>query len=320
MRIVLITPEGPTSRTGNRVAASRWARILRRLGNRVHIAAEYDGRPADLMVAVHAWRSAAAIERFKAMFPERPVILQLSGTDIYGHIDTDPEKTLRSMTLADRLVALNDLAGCVVPKRLHPRLCVIHQSAARLPHPRRPSTRAVVVAVIGHLREVKDPLRTAEAARLLPAGSRVRIVQVGRAYTPAWAARAEAEMKANPRYLWRDDVPGAAVRRLLARSHAMVISSLSEGGANVISEAAVAGVPVLASCIDGNVGLLGADYPGYFPVGDTRALARLLRKLEDDPRFVARLRQAVARRSPLFRPARELAAWRRLLAGLRADG
>ena len=271
-----------------------------------------------MMVAVHAWRSAAAIARFKAKYPERPVILQLSGTDIYHYVDDDPAPTLRSMELADRLVALNDLAWRAVPKRLRARLCVIHQSAAALPYPRRPSRRAVVVSVIGHLRDVKVPLRAAEAARLLPADSRVRIEQVGRAYTPEWAARARAEMAANPRYIWRDDVPAAAVRRLLARSHAMVISSLSEGGANVISEAAVAGVPVLASRIDGNVGLLGTDYPGYFPVGNTRALARLLQRLEQEPRFVARLRKALTRRAPLFRPAREIAAWRRLLAGLRA--
>jgi len=283
----------------------------------VRIAADYDGRPADLMVAVHAWRSAAAIERFKAKFPDRQVILQLSGTDIYQYLDTDPVPTRRSMELADRLVGLNDLAGAVVPKRLRSRLSIIHQSAIRLPHPRRPSARAVVVSVIGHLRDVKDPLRAAEASRQLPAESRVRIEQVGRAYTPQWAERAHAEMKANPRFHWRGDVPAAAVRRLLARSHAMVISSVSEGGANVISEAVVAGVPVLASRMDGNIGLLGAGYPGYFPIGDTKALARLLQKLEGDPRFVARLRQAVARRAPLFRPARETAAWRRLLAGLR---
>jgi glycosyltransferase involved in cell wall biosynthesis len=123
-------------------------------------------------------------------------------------------------------------------------------------------------------------------------------------------------MKTNPRYRWRGDVPAAAVRRLLARSHAMVISSLSEGGANVISEAAAAGVPVLASRVDGNVGLLGSDYPGYFPAGDTQALARLLRRLEREPRFVARLGKALARRAPLFRPAREVAAWRKLLAGI----
>jgi putative glycosyltransferase (TIGR04348 family) len=268
------------------------------------------------MVAVHAWRSAEAIGRFKAQYPERPVVLQLSGTDIYQYIDEDPAPTLRSMALADRLIALNGLAWRVVPKPLRPRLSVIHQSAEPLAEPRRPSRRAVVVSVIGHLRDVKDPLRAAEAARRLPADSRVRIEQVGRAYTTDWAERARAEMEANPRYRWRDDVPAAAVRRLLARSHAMVISSLSEGGANVISEATVAGVPVLASRIDGNVGLLGAGYPGYFPVGDTQALADLLRRLEGDARFAGRLRLALARIAPLFRPTREVAAWRRLLAGL----
>jgi putative glycosyltransferase (TIGR04348 family) len=277
MKIVLITPAGPTAHTGNRVTASRWAGILRKLGHHVRVAADYDGRPADLMVAVHAWRSASAIERFKATFPTRPVVLQLSGTDIYQYIDTDPGPTLRSMQRADRLVALNDLAWKVVPKPLRARLCVIHQSAAPLGRPRRPSPRNVVVSVIGHLRDVKDPLRAAEAARLLPAESRILIEQVGRAYTPAWAERARAEMASNARYKWRGDVPAAAVRRLLARSHAMVISSLSEGGANVISEAAVAGVPILASRMDGNVGLLGSDYRGYFPVGDTRSLAALMR-------------------------------------------
>jgi glycosyltransferase involved in cell wall biosynthesis len=217
----------------------------------------------------------------------------------------------------DRLVALNDRASRVVPKNLRSRLSVIFQSAPSLPRPRSPSRRAVVVSVIGHLRDVKDPLRAAEAARLLPSGSQISIEHVGRAYTPAWAARARAEMAMNPRYLWRDDVPTTAVRRLLARSHAMVISSVSEGGANVISEAIVAGVPILASRIDGNIGLLGTDYPGYFPVGNTRALARLLQRIENDPRFVEQLRKALARRAPRFQPAREVMAWRRLLAGLR---
>ena len=137
------------------------------------------------------------------------------------------------------------------------------------------------MAVIGHLRDVKDPFRAAEAARRLPARSRIRIVHLGAAETPQWTARAQAEMKANPRYVWRGDRPRAEVRRLLGRARAMVLSSLSEGGANVISEAVAAGVPVLASRIDGSVGLLGRDYPGYFPVGDTAALARLLHRHRD---------------------------------------
>ena len=295
------------------MASLRWSRILRGLGHKVRIASSYDGQPADLMVAVHAWRSADAIAGFKARYPARPVVLQLSGTDIYEYLRSDPGPTVRSMDLADRLVGLNDLAPRAVPPRLRTRLRIIFQSATPPKQPKRPSKRAVTVAVIGHLRDVKDPLRAAEAARLLPAESRIRIEQVGRAYTPRWAARARAEMKHNKRYRWRDDVPAASVRTLLARSHVMVIWSESEGGANVISEAAVAGVPVLASRMDGNVGLLGSDYPGYFPVGDTRALAQLLERLEQEPAFAALLTKAIGRRAPLFRPAREIAAWRQLL-------
>jgi putative glycosyltransferase (TIGR04348 family) len=317
MDIVLITPPGPTSRTGNRVAAERWAGILRRLGHRVTIATEYAGEPADALVAIHAWRSAAAIQQFKTLYPDRPVIVQLSGTDIYQYIAEDPEPTLRSLRLADCLVAINSLAWRKIPKTLRPKLRLIYQSVEGPKRPWRPGRRAVTVSVIGHLRDVKDPLRAAEAARLLPPASRVQIVQVGRAYTPEWAALARAEMADNPRYVWRDDVPRAAVRHLLRRSHAMVLSSINEGGAHAVSEAIVAGVPVLASRMDGNVGLLGAGYPGYFPVGNTRALARLLRRVETDPGFVAALRRAIARQAPLFQPSREIAAWKKLLAELR---
>lgn len=298
------------------MAANRWARILRGLGHRVRIDAAYDGEPADVMVAVHAWRSAKAIERYKTAYPNHPLVLQLSGTDIYGTLKSDPVPTLQAMERADRLVALNDLAWKVVPRRLHKKLIVMHQSAEPLAEPRQPNPRAVIVSVIGHLRDVKDPLRAALAARLLPAESRVRIEQVGRAYTPEWAARARAEMADNPRYRWRDDVPAAGVRRLLARSHAMAITSLSEGGANVISEAVVASVPILASRMDGNVGLLGRDYAGYFPVGDTKALARLMRRLEEEPAFVTQLGAMLRARAPLFRPMREIAAWRALLTDI----
>lgn len=309
---------GPSSRTGNRVAAQRWAGILTRLGHEVEIATEYDGASADLMVAIHAWRSAAAIERFKSRYlGQRPVIIQLSGTDIYDYIDSDPQPTRRSLELADRLVAINNLAWKKVPKAQRAKLRLIYQSTARPAKPWQPDPRAVVISVIGHLRDVKDPLRAAEAARALPAASRIRVEQVGRAYTPQWAERAKAEMGSNPRYQWRDDVPRAGVEALLRRSHAMVISSTSEGGATVVSEAAVAGVPILASRMDGNVGLLGADYPGYFPVGNTAALTRLMRRVETDATFVARLRRAVARQARLFEPAREKDAWKKLLAELR---
>jgi putative glycosyltransferase (TIGR04348 family) len=291
----------------------RWARILRQLGHRVHLAHRYDGAAADLMIALHAWRSADSIRRFRELYPDRPLIVGLSGTDIYDYIDRDPGPVLHSLACADRLVALQEPARERVPARFRDKVRIVYQSAALLRRSRPRRTDTFDVAVIGHLREVKDPFRAAEAARRLPASSRIRIVHLGAAETARWAAAAKAEMANNPRYIWRGDRPRADVRRLLGRARAMVLSSLSEGGANVISEAVAAGVPVLATRIDGSVGLLGRDYPGYFPVGDTAALAQLLTRIETDAAFLKRLNRAIVRRAHLFRPAREKAQWKALL-------
>ena len=265
------------------------------------------------MIAIHAWRSADSIRNFRELYPDRPLVVALSGTDVYDYIDRDPAPTLRSLACADRLVALQELVRRRVPARFRAKVRVVHQSAMPPPGMHLRRRAGFDVAVIGHLREVKDPFRAAKAARRLPASSRIRIVHLGAAETPQWAATAKAEMAANPRYVWRGDRPRAEVRRLLARARAMVLSSLSEGGANVISEAVTAGVPVLATRIDGSVGLLGRDYPGYFPVGDTEALARLLNRIETDAAFRERLQRAIARRAHLFRPALEKAAWKKLI-------
>ncbi|TMJ25122.1 MAG: TIGR04348 family glycosyltransferase [Alphaproteobacteria bacterium] len=312
MQIVIITPQRSSSRSGNGTTTARWERILRQLGHSVRVAGKYAAEPAELMIALHAWRSAESIARFRKLHPERPLIVALSGTDIYDYIDRDPKPTLHSLACADRLVALQELAAHRVPERFRAKVRVIHQSAPPVESGRK-SARCFEVAVIGHLREVKDPFRAAQAARDLPASSRIRIVHLGAPDSPRWRAMAQAEMRRNPRYIWRGDRPRAEVRRLLGRARAMVLASVSEGGANAISEAVAAGVPILASHIDGSVGLLGRDYPGYFPVGDTAALTRLLHRIETDARFLLRLRRAVARRMPLFRPAREQAAWQSLL-------
>ena len=315
MKISLITPVPKQSRAGNQVTARRWARLLRDLGHVVQVARDYRNEPVDLMIALHAWRSAASIERFRARHLDAPLVVALTGTDIYRYAVSDAATTLRSLDLADALVGLHDLVGEAIPREHRRKLVIIHQSATALPR-RPPLQRVFDVLVIGHLREEKDPLRAAAAARLLPANSRVRIVHFGGAYDRQWAERARREMAQNPRYCWRGDVPAHAVRRALARARLMVLSSIMEGGANVVSEAAVAGVPVLASAIPGSIGLLGRDYPGYFPVGDTAALARLMRRAEDEPTFHAALERQRAKRAPLFAPEREKEAWRGLLARL----
>ena len=247
------------------MTATRWARILRSLGHRVRIAVEYEDDPADLMVALHAWRSARSIERFRARYPDRPLVVALTGTDIYSFIHSHTEETLRSLDLADVLVGLHELVAAAIPERYHDKLKIIYQSVSPLGERRPPLRHWFEILVIGHLREEKDPLRTAEAARLLPESSRIRVVHFGRAYDESWAERARAEMARNPRYLWRGEVPRWKVRAAQGRASLMVLSSILEGGANVISEAVVAGLPVIASEIAGSVGLLGKDYPGYYP-------------------------------------------------------
>jgi putative glycosyltransferase (TIGR04348 family) len=312
MFIRLITPAPPRSRTGNRATAARWAAILRALGHQVRVSVDYGGEPADLMIALHAWRSAEAIAGFAAVYPERPLVVALTGTDAYRFIPSHPEPTLRSIALAHRLVGLHDLIGETVPPEHRAKLRVIYQSA-RPCGPRRPAQRNFLVCVAGHLREEKDPLRPALAVRDLPPGSRLRVDHYGAAHSPDWALAAEQEMAVNPRYHWHDEVPHHRVRQAYTRAHLLVLPSRMEGGANVISEAVAAGLPVIASRIAGSIGLLGPNYPGYYPVEDTASLRDLLLLAERDPQFYQDLEAACAGRRHLFTPEREQAAWAALL-------
>lgn len=81
----------------------------------------------------------------------------------------------------------------------------------------------------------------------------------------------------------------------------------------MISEAIVARLPVIASRVAGNVGLLGEDYAGYFSTGEAQELACLMERAESDPEFLAVLKSHCERRAHLFRPERELAAWRDII-------
>ena len=321
MRIILVTPAGGVPRSGNRITAIRWARILRSLGHRVGVETDWDGAGADvaapdLLVALHAWRSAPSVTRYRSRFPSRPLIVALTGTDVHRFLAADGATTRRSLEQADALVALHGLVGESLPAKFRSKVRIIHQSAPAPGLPRRPSKRSFDICVVGHLRTEKDPLRAAYAARAMPAGSRLRVLHAGEAREPEWADLARSEMARNRRYRWLGGLPGWRVRRLYARAHAMVISSVMEGGANVVSEAVVAGLPVIASRIPGNEGLLGSGHPGYFPPGNTDALRARLVDAEGEPGFLADLARAGAKRAPRFTVERERDAWRQLLDAL----
>jgi len=330
MRIGIVTPAPPDSRYGNRITALRWAKILRRLGNRVTVLQTYDAKPYDLLVALHARRSHSSIIGFRRHNPAAPVIVALTGTDLYRDIRTN-RQAQKSLEIATRIIVLQAKAIDELRPSLQDKTRVIYQSVedirdlaiggaaktrAREQERRKRFKANFDVCVIGHLRTVKDPFRTAMAARLLPRSSRIHVLQVGGAMTEAAAARARKEMLVNQRYEWVGEQARSQVRRILARSRLCVLSSRMEGGANVLSEAIVASVPVLASRIDGTVGILGGDYPGLFGVGDSKQLAQLLTRAETDRKYLTELRDRCKKLAPLFDPKREEQAWADLIREL----
>ena len=217
------------------------------------------------------------------------------------------------MELADAMVCLHDLVKEITPISLQSKLHVIFQSAKPLTGPRKFSGRNFNICVVSHLREIKDPMRTALAVRTVPNQSKIKVTHLGMAHDGRSAARAIREMKQNPRYVWKGEVAGWQVRQELKRSHLMVISSRAEGGANVISEAVVAGVPVIASKIDGNVGLLGKNYRGYYPVGNTKELRKVILKAEKDKVFFQSLTKQCNSIKSKFTAEREQESWAKLI-------
>lgn len=317
MRICLVTPAPPHSHHGNRVTAVRWADILRALGHQVEVTQDYHDQPADLLVALHARRSADAVRRFRAHQPDAPVVLALTGTDLYPEL-TDVDQPV--LALADRLVVLQRLGVDQLPVDLRARVRVVYQSAPPLPPAPPPSRDHFDVLLLAHLRPVKDPLLAAKAARLLPVGSQVRIRHAGAVLDHELGEQAARENRENPRYHWLGELPRSQALRLLAGSRLLLVTSRHEGGPNAVSEALAAGVPILATRIPGTIGILGTDYPGYFPAGNPAALAQMLARAETDQQWYADLRHRCAALRPLVMPEQEHEAWRWLLAELGADG
>ncbi len=319
-QVLIVTPGEPGTRKGNRITAVRWARMLRALGHRVGIARQFVGQRCDLLLALHARKSALSVKRFARHRPDSPLLVALTGTDLYHDIRTHASAR-RSLDLATRLILLQPHGLAELPSRVRGKGAVIFQSALP-PCPLPPPLRTTFeICVAGHLRSVKDPFRAAMAARSLPTSSRATITHVGAALTESMARRAQSEMERNRRYRWLGDVPFARARQLIARARVFVLSSKMEGGANVLGEALVAKVPVLASRISGSIGMLGEKHRGFFSVGKTTELTGLMRKCEEDPAFYSALVKQSTIRAPLFSPERELMAWKTLLesAGIECE-
>jgi putative glycosyltransferase (TIGR04348 family) len=269
-----------------------------------------------VLVALHARRSHASVRRFVQAHPGAPVVVALTGTDLYVDLARGSRAARESLDLATRIVALQPRMLRALPPAQRRKARVILQAAEAV-RPRVAAPRERFrVCVLSHMRPVKDPFLAAQASRLVPDASGIEVVHAGAALGRAMSRRARLEAGRSPRWRWVGDLPHAAAMRLLASSHVLALTSTVEGGAGVLSEALAFGVPVVATRIEGVLGVLGPRHPGLFDAGDARGLADLLRRAETEPSFLARLRRAGARRARGLSPAREAAAWRSLIGSL----
>jgi putative glycosyltransferase (TIGR04348 family) len=303
-RIVIVTPALSQANNGNWQTARRWSRFLA-TDYRVRLVESWSAEDADdaLMIALHARRSASSIAAWRAAHPKRPLLLVLTGTDLYRDIAVDASAQ-RSLQLADTLVVLNDVGLAQLPPALRHKGVVCLQSApARATHPK--TQRHLRALMVGHLRVEKSPQTYLDAARLLSKRSDILLDHIGGELDPALGAQARALAAHCPTYRWLGALPHEATRRRIQSAHVLVHASQMEGGAHVVIEALVSGTAVVASRIDGNVGLLGPKFDGYFDWGDAAGLATLLARLRDDVAMLAALETQCAQRAALFHPSRE---------------
>jgi len=315
LRVVIVSPALADANNGNWQTARRWQRLLQPHTARIvkHWPDAQAGQD-DLMLALHARRSAEAVAAWHGQRGRRGLGLVLTGTDLYRDLPHDTAAQ-QSLDLAASLVVLNPLSLQALPPAHRSKARVILQSTtARKPLAK--TGRHLRAVMVGHLRDEKDPRTLMAAAQLLPADSGVWIDHIGAALDPALADAALATQAQCPQYRWLGARAHEESRRRIQRAHVLVHTSRMEGGAHVLMEAICSGTPVLASRIDGNVGLLGEDYAGYFEVGDAQALADMLLACRQAPDLLARLQAQCARRAPLFEPAAERAALHRWVQDL----
>ncbi len=311
--IVIVTPTLADANNGNWQTARRWARMLG-AAYRVRLAAAWDGGEEALMLALHARRSADSVARWRALRGSAPLIVALTGTDLYHDIAGDAAAQA-SLHRADRLIVLNELGVAALPEAQRFKARVVLQSCAARRSAVKPQ-RCLRALMVGHLRPEKSPATFFAAARLLSHRRDILLDHIGAALDPALGAHASALMAECPHYRWLGALPHTETRRRIQAAHVLVHPSRIEGGAHVVIEAVRSGTPVLASRIDGNIGLLCPRYSGYFAVDDAAALASLLQRLRDEPAMLADLQQQCNERAPLFDPARESAALHALVGEL----
>ncbi len=321
--IHLTCPYPLDSLNGNSVSARRILSILDELGFKASSGRpdQIGGADADVHLAMHATRSHTAVVEFYRRFPERSTIVLLTGTDLYLDFPAGNVSTLESMDIADRLVVTQSASLNSLPVELRAKASVVTKSLSLdlpelsednlFPHD------GFSIEMAFHGRATKEPFLVLEAIALLPDLDDVRVTHIGRDRGDGYGEQARHWLEREPRYRWLGELPHKETLRRIRSADLTLNTSCIEGGANSILEAVMCGVPILASDIEPNVGQLGVDFPGLFPVGDAGALARLIERCYVDAEFLSEIKRATVARQPTFSREAEASGWLEVIGELR---
>jgi putative glycosyltransferase (TIGR04348 family) len=296
--VVIVSPALASANNGNWQTAKRYRQLLK-AQFRVRLVSEWkDTKSDDVLIALHARRSFPSIAAWHAVHGVNGLVVVLTGTDLYRDIQHDSQAQ-QSLEFATRLVVLQSMGLDELPAPFKAKTSVLLQSTtSRITLPK--SRRYIRAVMVGHLREEKSPRTLFEAAALLAQQRDIHILHIGAEHDLVLANMAHQTAALYPHYQFTGALTYSETRRQIQRAHVLVHTSVMEGGAHVIMESICSGVPVIASCIPGNMGMLGQDYAGLFPVGDAKALADMLVRFRHDTEFEELLKNQCALRAPLF--------------------
>jgi putative glycosyltransferase (TIGR04348 family) len=323
LSVGIVTPAWSDANNGNWQTARRWARMLS-AHYQVQLLRQWPDnnipQAPNVLIALHARRCAASIAAWAHQYPARPLLVALTGTDLYRDIEHDPSAQ-QSLALAHRLIVLQEAGPQQLPVAHQHKCSVVFQSSTTR-KPLAKTLKHLNVVVVGHLRNEKSPQTVFEIAQALSADDGIRITHLGAALDPALGEAAKATAQHHPHYRWLGPVTHAQARQHIQRAHVLLHPSRMEGGAHVIMEAITSGTVVLASRIPGNIGMLGAHYSGFFPWGDAAEACHLLHQCRQSlgmdfntpHNLMAQLTAQCQQRAYLFAPATEAAALQALVA------